>query len=223
MTETQSERRGRVKSNSAALTALAPRLRRLRAAYGTMIHHQNFSMAAMARVLDVEEERYRTWERGLREPPLWILLKIKHLTGFSIDSLLTGAISPPGQEIYIPDIEDFEQRWAMAQRIRWVRELREPDIEAAAEAMAVRPDILRHWELGLEQPSLRLLAEFAGRFNVSLDFLYSGRLIGVDPALESALLAYHPELRPPEPPAIAAPPYIYKANANASDPGNTGR
>lgn len=182
-------------TKAVAISALGQRLRRLRAAYGATIREPDLSRAAMSRLLGVEQERYRTYERGQREPPLWILLRIKHLTGFSIDTLLTGAVCSTDYPIFENDVEGYEQSQMMAQRMRWVRQLQEPDIEKAAALLGVRLDTWQRWELGLEQPNLRKLAEFAGRFNVSLDFLYSGRLVGVERDLEAALVALHPELR----------------------------
>lgn len=208
---------------TAVLQALGLRLRRLRKAYGASIHQPGFSMAEMARVLGVVEERYRTWERGLREPPLWILLKLKHLTGYSIDTLLTGVVSPPDTGIYPEDAEDYERGQQMAGRICWVRQAFEPDIEKAAEMMGVRLDVWTRWELGLERPPLLKLAEFAGRFSVSLDFLYSGRPVGVDRALLELLIEQHPELTRPRtnPDPLASDRRT--ATRDAADPGSNGR
>lgn len=190
----------------ASLKALGARLRRLRLAYAAQMRQFEITPTQMARVLGVEDERYRTWERGLREPPLWILVKLRELTGISIDTLLTGTFSHDTDLISFSSAEEYKRGQAMAERIHRVRELKEPDVEKAAEVMGVRLDRWLRWEAGLEPPTLSKLAEFAGRFSVSLDFLYAGRLVGVDRNFQDEVISRHPELLGPVSPPVEPKP-----------------
>ena len=45
-------------------------------------------MGQFAKFLEIEGERYRRYERGETEPPLYILRRIKMKTGCSLDDLL---------------------------------------------------------------------------------------------------------------------------------------
>jgi len=56
---------------------------RIAAGYETM---RDFSEA-----LGIEQARYRRWEAAETEPDLFHLLKISHLTGVSLDTLISGA------------------------------------------------------------------------------------------------------------------------------------
>lgn len=50
------------------------------------------NMAKAARALEVEEERYRTWERGIREPDITHLVRICEVFEVSGDFLLRGIL-----------------------------------------------------------------------------------------------------------------------------------
>lgn len=174
---------------SSTLAAFGPRLKNLRIAYGRTLGGA-FTAADMAALIGIAAERYRTYERGFRDPPLWVIAKVKQLTGASLDVLIAGVR---------PDMP--QQSWAeggpgptLGDRLRWVRELKEPNPAIAASVMGVPTEVWLSWEHDIRPMPLAKLDEFAMRFSVSIDFLHAGRLLGIQPELLDALLTRHPEL-----------------------------
>jgi transcriptional regulator with XRE-family HTH domain len=194
-------------------------LEQLRLAYGEMTGRPDISFAEMARILGIQKETYRSYERGIREPPIWILLKIKQLTGCSIDTLLTGTFSLPDHELFPQSIDEFQQMLDMAERIRWVRELKEPDVEKVAAVMRIRLDTWLRFERGFARPNIFVLREFAGRFNVTLDFLVSGKAAGLEPTFCDAVLDLCPRLLLPADRRSAR--YTSTATRDAPEPDTT--
>lgn len=62
--------------------------------YGKSTGRPNLNMEEFAIDLGIEGERYRHYERGGREPPIWLLADIRRLTGISLDLLIAN--TPPG-------------------------------------------------------------------------------------------------------------------------------
>jgi DNA-binding XRE family transcriptional regulator len=77
-------------STDAIRHAFARRLAAARLAYGQQTQRPGITMEEFAAVLDIQTERYRKYERGEREPPLWLLAKIAQITGASLDHLVIG-------------------------------------------------------------------------------------------------------------------------------------
>lgn len=75
---------------SAVTAAFARRLAVVREAYGQNTGQAPMDQKDFAKALGVEPERYRKYERGEREPPLWLLHRIATMTGFSLDFLISG-------------------------------------------------------------------------------------------------------------------------------------
>jgi transcriptional regulator with XRE-family HTH domain len=171
----------------AVLAELGPRLGHIRRMLQQREQRDEFTQADFARYLGIEPERYRQYERGNSEPPLWVLIKIKHLSGWSLDMMICGEL-PMGIKIAssaAPTLGD---------RIRWTRRALWNDPLLIAEAMGVSLDVWLAWENDLAMPPLYQLLEMCQRFNVTLDFLLAGRLVGIDEDLKAALLHAHPEL-----------------------------
>lgn len=77
---------------SAVKEAFALRLQALRHSYGIEIGRPDLTIAAFAEILGLHAETYRTYEKGLREPPLFVLSKIRHVTGVNLNGLVAGDI-----------------------------------------------------------------------------------------------------------------------------------
>ena len=75
--------------------AFSKRLEVARLSYGQRAGKAGLTAGEFAAVLGIDAERYRKYERAEREPPLWLLVKIAHTTGFGLDFLILGA--PPGR------------------------------------------------------------------------------------------------------------------------------
>jgi transcriptional regulator with XRE-family HTH domain len=75
---------------SAVTQAFARRLAVVRQSYGQRTGRPMLDMQTFAAELGVSAERYRKYERGEREPPLWLLVKVSDLTGFSLDFMIRG-------------------------------------------------------------------------------------------------------------------------------------
>lgn len=65
--------------------------------YGKNTGRPTLNMEEFATDLGIEGERYRHYERGGREPPLWLLADIRRLTGISLDLLIAN--TPPGHRL----------------------------------------------------------------------------------------------------------------------------
>jgi len=70
----------------------ATRLRMLRSAFGREIGKPGLTQKEFAEMLEIEGERYGTYERGLREPPLSVLVSIRAVTGVNLNGLIAGEI-----------------------------------------------------------------------------------------------------------------------------------
>ena len=80
-------------------------------------------------------------------------------------------------------------------RIRWARELVEPNRAAFARVLEVDRTTLHKIEDGDRSPSVFLVAQLSHRLRVSTDYIILGTLRGVDGELAARLLEEHPELR----------------------------
>lgn len=75
--------------------AFAHRLAVARESYAQRVGQPGMTAGEFAKLLGLDAERYRKYERGEREPPFWVLAKIAALTGFGPDFLILGA--PPSR------------------------------------------------------------------------------------------------------------------------------
>jgi transcriptional regulator with XRE-family HTH domain len=75
--------------------AFAHRLAVARESYAQRVGQPGMTAGEFAKLLGLDAERYRKYERGEREPPFWVLAKIASLTGFGPDFLILGA--PPSR------------------------------------------------------------------------------------------------------------------------------
>jgi transcriptional regulator with XRE-family HTH domain len=70
---------------------LGARIARLRDAQG-------LSRAALARGLGVSRDRLSKWELGKNDPPLDVLIGLRHLLGVTLDELMVGASGAPASQ-----------------------------------------------------------------------------------------------------------------------------
>lgn len=82
----------------------------------------------------------------------------------------------------------------IGQRMRWARELVEPNRAAFARDCGVHPTTLVKMEDGDRAPTIFVLRDYCFRLRVSADFLLFGKLGQGDRELEALLIAHHPEL-----------------------------
>ncbi|WP_217408673.1 helix-turn-helix domain-containing protein [Acetobacter estunensis] len=68
------------------------RLRMLRHAFGQETGNPGITQKEFAELLGIEPERYGTYERGIREPPLSVLASIRRVTGVNLNGLIAGDI-----------------------------------------------------------------------------------------------------------------------------------
>jgi len=83
----------------------------------------------------------------------------------------------------------------MGSRIRWARQLVEPNRAAFARKLQVGRTTLHKIEDGDRAPSVFLVAELSHKLLVSTDYIILGTLRGVDGEMAAKLLEAHPELR----------------------------
>jgi transcriptional regulator with XRE-family HTH domain len=178
-------------------------------------------MADMASELGVAAARYRRYERGEIQVPMSVLGEIRRRTGASLDWLICDM--PPGQDVAI----DNANHSTVGQRLRWARETQEPRVNACAELMRVPLVTWLRYERDETVLPLEVAREFAHRFSVSLDYLYEGRLTGVAPAVEEALVALYPPLLATDLPSATRPSDTNRAksadNNSAPVAGRSGR
>ena len=82
----------------------------------------------------------------------------------------------------------------IGERIKWARELVEPNRAAFARAMGVDRSTLQKIEDGTRAPSVFNVLDIAHKLRVTPDYILKGTLKGVDGELAAALAVRHPEL-----------------------------
>jgi DNA-binding transcriptional regulator YdaS (Cro superfamily) len=89
------------KAEREARRLFASKLREARLQYGAATGQGELTQRQFALMLEIggerPEERYRLYEAGKREPPLWILAALRRVTGFSLDDLI--AQLPAGRRL----------------------------------------------------------------------------------------------------------------------------
>lgn len=211
-------------TNPELIRRVGRRLCALRIALGGI--GREMTKGGMAALLGVERARYERWEKGDIAIPMHILERLRVRCGISLDSLIAGTV--PGRTDMIPWDGYREGELTVGERARMVRRIMEPDAETAAKLMSVPVGTLLRWEENEIQPPVEKMTEFAHRFGVTLDFLYTGRLSGSLPVVVRALVRQYPELLDDETPAdgirLQAPQARRGApdrNGTATNSGNT--
>jgi transcriptional regulator with XRE-family HTH domain len=168
----------------------AARLAAVRRAYGYVTGRPDLPRAGFAAELGLAREAYRRYERGEVAPPMSVLVSIRRITGISLDYLVTdmdyGVIN--AAELAA------ECHASAAERIRWVRELFEPNVSAAAKAFGVPIMTYQRWEDGREIMPEEAQKLFAHRYRVSLQYLQRGLPVGIPHSVYMELRRFHPEL-----------------------------
>lgn len=82
----------------------------------------------------------------------------------------------------------------IGQRLRWARELVEPNRSAFARQMGVDSSTVQKIEDGARPPSIFNVLDFAHALRVTPDYLLIGSMRGIDSELAALLAARHPEL-----------------------------
>lgn len=87
-----------------------------------------------------------------------------------------------------------EHRAELGARLRWARELVEPNRHAFARKMQVHVTTIRDIESGKANASIWLLQRLCHTLRIDLDYLVEGRLSGIDAELRSMLVQWHPAI-----------------------------
>lgn len=82
----------------------------------------------------------------------------------------------------------------IGRRIKWARELVEPNRAAFARVMGVDRSTLQKIEDGDRPPSVFNVLELAHRLRVTEGYILTGSLKGVDGEMAGLLVKHHPEL-----------------------------
>jgi transcriptional regulator with XRE-family HTH domain len=192
---TQAGMKDEPKSAAAVAERFAVRLEVARQQHGQKTGRPKLTQREFARDLEIggdrPEERYRLYERGQREMPLWLLAAVRRVTGFSLDELIAGM--PPGDTL-----GTLSFGITRGERLRRMREIRKATLEAAAQELDVDPKTWASYEDGHILVPEDVLSRFGLQFEVSLDFLFHGHLGSLSPELYQQLLSR-------EPPAASAP------------------
>jgi transcriptional regulator with XRE-family HTH domain len=146
-----------------------------------------------ARRLGIARVRYYRYELGQAEPPVWVVGAIGKLTGVSLDWLLLGKTNQGALPYRTKAAEQTESVTA-ADRLRWIREAVSPIVEECAGYFGIDPETWRAYERADIPLPVEFAKEVAIRFPVTLDYLYSGDLAGLEPQVEYVLIKAHPEL-----------------------------
>jgi len=105
-----------------------------------------------------------------------------------------------GRSAPIVDAESEETshmpRITLGQRIKWARELVEPNRAEFCRTIGVDVSTVRKVESDERGPGLGLLIRICHALRVSTDYAVYGSFNGVDPQLAAMLAARHPELVP---------------------------
>ncbi len=94
-----------------------------------------------------------------------------------------------------PQVES--QARLLGTRLKWARELVEPNRASFARSLDLDHSTIRNIENGTRSPSVILLMQICHSLRISVEYLLRGELRGVDGELAALLLAHHPELAPP--------------------------
>jgi transcriptional regulator with XRE-family HTH domain len=81
-------------------------------------------------------------------------------------------------------------------RIKWARELVEPNRAAMARIMGIDKSTLQKIEDGDRAPSIFNVLDLSHRLRVTPDYILRGTLTGIDGELAGLLVSLHPELAP---------------------------
>jgi transcriptional regulator with XRE-family HTH domain len=182
-----------IQDDMANLRLFAARLRQLRINYGASIGQFNLSARQFARILGIEAQRYRRYERAEIEPPLAVLALLRKVTGASLDRLVTGL--PPGKADMMTQHGEPElASQVLADRLRMVREAANHQVKEVADLMKLDVENWARWEADLDTPPIDKIVEFAARFSVTVQFLTDGDLEGLRTEIRQMLLEKFPEL-----------------------------
>jgi transcriptional regulator with XRE-family HTH domain len=175
------------------LSDFAKRLRAVRIAHGEMTGRRSFTQADFAHDLGLSLDRYSKYEQGLNMPPLEFLQRVRRVTGISLDYLVCGTRNGfDGM-----GMRDGDLAITIGDRLTWARETQSPWLEVTAQVMGVTPLQWQRWEENIQTIPIDKANEFCQRFSVTMEFLTSGALDGIDPKVLRELLRAHPELRTP--------------------------
>lgn len=108
----------------------------------------------------------------------------------------------------------------IGRRIKWARELVEPNRAQFARTLGVDRSTLQKIEDGDRAPSIFNIIDLSHQLRVSPDYILTGDLRGVDGEVAGHLVRHHPELMDRPRPAISSKP---AAPNIAKVPHHTGR
>ncbi len=93
-------------------------------------------------------------------------------------------------------VQERELQVAIGRRMRWARNLVEPNLSAFARELGVQPPVVTKIETGEQGASAMVLREYALRLGITVDYMIFGRLQAqpMDYEMQLRLLSEHPEL-----------------------------
>jgi len=97
--------------------------------------------------------------------------------------------------MYEPELTAADMR-AWGERVKWARELVEPNRSAFARRMEIDVSTIRKFEEGQRGMSVTLLDRIIHSLRLTYDYVRNGNLNGIDLELAVRLVARHPELMP---------------------------
>lgn len=165
------------------------RLRTARLAYGQLTGRPNLFQEIFAAEIGSHPKTFARWERGETWPPIGALVRVREVTGTSLDYLIAGINVGQGSSGEYPEcLISFSARLALTRQIYGA------EIAEVAKRMGVSVKRYMRWEKGLDLMPLGRMEEFAHRFNVTLSFLETGSPEGLAPMVVQNLALAVPKL-----------------------------
>ncbi len=194
----------------------ASRLVALRKAYGVATSRPALERSAMADDLGIEPERYRRYERGETEPPLWLIEEICRITNVSSAVL----IGDPKQPAPLAASDDPVAVGLTARRLRAARGAMAEHVRTDSEFARLCGSTvaeLAGWLDGKGLPHLKAMSGLCEKTGLDLDWIYRGTYDGLDPTIAIRLRAMMDEvdLRAAAPKAAVRPSRVPEANQDA--------
>ena len=163
------------------------RLEALRLYHGARSGRPDLDMMGMAALLEIEPERYRRYERGETEPPIWLLEKICRVAGVSVDRLIG-----PQASVKVEGRVSSELVAAVAKRLRAARaamaEHVKTDLHFAKLCDASVQDF-GDWLDGKTLPGPHSMTLLCERTGLCLDWIYRGDYSGLKKGIAIRLRA----------------------------------
>jgi transcriptional regulator with XRE-family HTH domain len=181
----------------------------------------HISQADVAAALQMQKMRYHRYENGEAEPSLGSLVAMRYVLNISLDALIPDDPELLSQLKQFRSIAEGDPS-AIGARLRCIREVfYGPHRQHMARRLNVKPAEWAAWETGHEEPPVHRMREFAHRFFVTLDFVYSGDMSGINGELREDLLRLYPALAKMHQTASAGEAYRAAKHQDAVGPSRS--